>query len=319
MKAVTLDRILAAFNNATKRAYLHVSANDLESLARKVAFSLYLRKNAFAETMTALPSVSQPLQNVKAVKLAIDLRNLLHVGDVQPLFNLPELMTSKLDILIFTLEKTGIAAACAIIDRTAFVFVPASAEIESLYSCARQLGHLLTAPAHPTSRVFATLESTLRISYPSRSPYERFADFFALELLVPTRALGIALQEIRKLLKVSSSPIGDIELLYLSRIFGVSFLEIGRRCERAQLIPNGGAAALYQFLVDNFGGPEARAKDLELPARPTVQVAPMPWSIVSEIANRIRSGEMSLERASLELGYPTANLNQLLQLLLASN
>jgi hypothetical protein len=110
----------------------------------------------------------------------------------------------------------------------------------------------------------------------AKNPHEHFADAFASALLIPVRGLGIALREIRKNLSISGGPIGDIELLYLSRIFGVSFLIVAKRCERAELLPKGGAMALYQFLVDKFAGPERRAEQLELPPRPSVQIPTLP-------------------------------------------
>jgi hypothetical protein len=131
-----------------------------------------------------------------------------------------------------------------------------------------------------------------------RSPYEYFADAFARELLVPSQGLGIAVQETRKQLKVAGGPIGDIELLYLSRIFGVSFLVIAKRCEEATLLPKRGAVALYRVLVEEFGGPEERADMLKLPPRRDIEIPSVPYSIQVDTIQRIKNDSVAMQLAS---------------------
>src|SRR5687767_8695984 len=110
----------------------------------------------------------------------------------------------------------------------------------------------------------------------AKPPQEHFADVFALELLMPLRGFLVALKQIRRLLRVKYDGIGDVELLYLSRVFGVSFLAAGKRCERAKLLPRGSAAALEQFVIQKFGGPEQRALALDLPPRVPISITALP-------------------------------------------
>lgn len=103
--------------------------------------------------------------------------------------------------------------------------------------------------------------------------------------------------KLREALKTSGS-LGDIEILYLSRIFGVSFEVAARRCEDLQLLPNGGARSLYEWLVKEHGSPEKRADGLGLPVRPDIEFANVPSELIDVAIDKIRTGELSIGKAS---------------------
>lgn len=309
-----LENVLNAFKDAADRNSLPLANQDLDPLTRKIAFSLSLLSKEERGLQYLAPRITLPLQISDAVRLAIELRALLGEDDIEPFLNLPTALADQLEVLLFTIERSNIAGASALFDGRAFVFVSMTSDFDALYMTARQLGHLLTMPTRAPGGIFATVEMAHENSHAPMGAYKRFADFFALELLVPTRGLGIALKEIRKLLKVSSGAIGDVELLYLARIFGVSFLAIARRCERAQLLPRGGATALHHFIVERFGGPEKRAKDLELPPRPTIGIPPIPKLVASAVGSAIRGETISIEVAASELGCTAPYLAQVLNL-----
>jgi hypothetical protein len=80
---------------------------------------------------------------------------------------------------------------------------------------------------------------------------------------MPRVAIGIALRSIRKIGRITSDQIGDIEIGYLARIFGLSF----RRREDLDLLPLGGAYALNQELIKRYRSAEKRGDELGLPRR----------------------------------------------------
>jgi Zn-dependent peptidase ImmA (M78 family) len=283
-----LEDARAMFSDAAQRAVVPLADCDIKALAQ----------------ITLRPS------NLVAIELATQVRYLLNVGDVNPLFQLPTLLADHLNILVFPIEQKDVAGGCAILAGGAFIFVSCKTDVETLFICAHELAHLAIMSARRKDNVGAVLDPAGDGTPPIMSPYEHFANAFAVELLIPLRGLGVALRKIRRLLRASGDAVGDVELLYLSRIFGVPFLAIAKRCERARLLPKGGAATLHEFLIKKFGGPESRAEALGLPPRPTIKIAPVPRVIEMATIDRIRKGEISIEQASAALSWPTTDLAQ---------
>lgn len=306
----TYEQIFTLFENASDRDSLPLSSNDIEQFAKRAAFALDIGARMSAGADRLLPKIALPFQVDDAARLAAQVRDLFEATDLDPLYQLPVLIDNVLGTILFTVDQRSIAGACALINDTPFIFVSTSSDIDVLYTCARQLGHLLPLAARQR-QVF--IELAHENTHAPRGPYRRFADHFALELLIPTRGLAVALKEVRHLLRVTNPAIGDIELLYLSRIFGVSFLGMTRRCERAGLLPEGGAAILYQALVDKHGGPEKRADAAMIPPRPTMNLPPMSQSLVVSVASQIHKGQLSLEEVERESGLPSEYLAQLLK------
>jgi Zn-dependent peptidase ImmA (M78 family) len=160
-----------------------------------------------------------------------------------------------------------------------------------LFTLAHELGHLL---AHRTSGNGAVFERTSQISRRRAGPkVERFVDAFASILLVPDRGVGRALTQIRRTLNVESSVLGDVEILLLARIFGVSFEVAARRCEDLDLLPEGGAVSLADQLKKDFGSPERRADELGLPPRPTITLPKVSHKLLKAAIEKIEAGELS--------------------------
>jgi Zn-dependent peptidase ImmA (M78 family) len=282
------DSIWDVFKAAARKTGLVLTTNDIEALAERVAISLLVQPNPTAKLNDLTTQTILPPSGFRAAALASHVRGALGVGDVDPLLNLPELLADQFNVLVFPLDQKSIAGACALIDGAAFLFLSTTFEIEILFMCAHELAHLAILSARREQESIATLDRPNVTAQSPKDPYEYFADAFALELLIPTRGLGVALREVRRLLRISASTIGDVELLYLSRIFGVSFLLAAKRCERAKLLPKGGAASLHRFMLENFGGPEDRATQLDLPPRPQMNIPAVPKRIEVATTAQIR-------------------------------
>lgn len=296
LKSDTLDRVRLLLTAASERAGSPLLADEIDTLAIRVAFAVSVQPETDSR-IRKIPHRREGRPSLALAKLlASRIRDTLKVGHIDPLFDLPVLLAKKLKLGLFPVEQKDILGGCILMGSTSFIFLPHTRRVADLFLCAHELGHLLLISLRKNSE--AAVFDVSRDGVSSvRSPQEYFADAFARELLVPSHGLGLAVQETRKQLKISG-PIGDIELLYLSRIFGVSFLVMAKRCEQAALLPEGGAVALYRALVEQFGGPERRADMLSLPPRREVDIPPVPESIQIATIQSIKNETAAMRQAS---------------------
>lgn len=296
-KLVSEENIRAVFRDAARRAVLPLDDGEVTDLTQRILLASDVRPDARTRLKEVTSQMRVRPSSDVAAALAARLRWSLGVGEVEPLFELPAMLDDQLNVLLFPVTQGKFTGGCALIDGSAFIFISDADRHEALFNCAHQLGHLVTLCARQGHSDGAVLDAVGDGGYSARGPYEHFADAFAAELLIPARGLGIALQNLRKLLGVYGGSLGDIELLYLARIFGVNFLAMARRCERARLLPKGGAATLNKFVTEEFGGPEHRAEELSLPPRPSVEIAPVPRSIRLAIAEEVERNRAKPEKA----------------------
>jgi Zn-dependent peptidase ImmA (M78 family) len=269
------NEVEAAFDTFRDRYGIARPADVAGDLSRTITLlSLAVTRCQFDLEQIFPKRVFKPRTSL-AVEMALKVRLLIEGSDDEPLFDLSALLLERFGIPVFQVSGLAhISGGCARLSRKSCIFVAKENELDALFNCSHQLAHLLLL--HMYGREGVSLDVSSSGLCTAKPPYEHFADVFALELLMPRRGLGIALKQIRTLLGVKCDAIGEVELLYLSRVFGVSFLAAGRRCERAKLLPPGGAAALEKFVIQNFGGPEQRASTLDLPPRVPIAVTALP-------------------------------------------
>jgi hypothetical protein len=220
--------------------------------------------------------------------------------DDEPLTDLADVLVDHASCIVNQLRLSRYEGASLTISGYCFIFVSPRFAGRMLFTLAHELGHLI---AHHEKEPAAVFERISHISQASKaSRRERFVDAFASILLLPDRGVGMALQKIRELFHITSSSVGDIELLCLSRFFGVSFEVAARRCEDLELLPTGGAAALTRQLTKEFGSPEQRATQLGLPPRPEVLIPRVSPNLMETIIRSIDSGEISAGWASERFG-----------------
>lgn len=300
------ERVRAVFREAARRAVLPLEDSEMDDLTQRVLLSSDVRPGARTKLKEVTSQMHVRPSSDAAAEMAARLRCFLGAGDVDPLFDLPAHLDDRLDVLLFPVAQEKLAGGCALINGRAFIFISEANRHEALFNCAHELGHLVTHCSRQDNSDGVTLDAAGDGGYSAKGPYEHFADAFATELLIPARGLGIALQNLRRLLGVSGGSLGDIELLYLARIFGVNFLAMAKRCERARLLPKGGAAALNKFVTEEFGGAERRAEELSLPPRPSIEIAPVPRSIRLAIVEEIERNRARPERARRAPARPKA-------------
>lgn len=284
----------ALFRAALDRRNIQLAADDLlaDSLARITNFCA----DVLGEATPRYRAEAIPFTTKASTDLAANIRQELGIGDTEPVFDLASLLPSRIDTLVFPIRHSQVASACALFEKRPIIFISSELGIEWLLACARELAQMLTLCSRTSDDSLAHF--TLRADTARRGPSEYFAANFAIELLVPTPGFAVALRKVRELLKVRNRAVGDIEMLYLARIFGVTFSAIARKCERAQLLPPGGASTLEKFIADKFGSAEQRANELGLPDRPAVHVPTIPANLLPAIDRGIKTKRFSHAQAA---------------------
>lgn len=214
-----------------------------------------------------------------------------------PLLSLPSIVADRMSIMMFVMNASEIDGASAFLDGMPYVFVSARFKGRMLFTLAHEVGHLIAH--HDPSTSFAVVDEDVEARrFGSNRTMEHYADAFASALLMPQQGFAIALRKVREVAGTTNRDVGDLEINYLARIFGVSFWAAARRCEGLGLIPRGGAAALNERLVKEFGSAEKRAEQAGLPSRPDVFFPPVPSILLQTAVSQIRRGDLSLSRAA---------------------
>jgi Zn-dependent peptidase ImmA (M78 family) len=240
---------------------------------------------------------------------ATTFRKLFYNDDqMSPIPTLPRIAAERMGVLLSVVDMAGIDGASAYFEGRPFIFVSKRFPPRMLLTLAHELGHLVAH--HDPSQSFAVVDAeTEEAGLSSRGATdEAYAQAFASALLMPRAGVGIALKKVRELAKSRSNELGDIELLYLARIFAVSFVAAARRCEDLTLLPTGGAVSLNEALIKEFGSAEKRGQQLKLPPRPRIDFPTVPAPLLSSAVEKIRTGELSIGRASAVLKISIADL-----------
>lgn len=222
-------------------------------------------------------------------------------GDDQmgPLMALPEILADVLDVLLFVCPELQIDGASAIKEDVAFVFLaPRSFTPRMLFTMAHEVGHLVAHHERGETSMFIDVSADLGAGQTTANKREQFAHRFASTLLLPAQSVGLSLQRFRTSFNYASGPVGDIEVLFLARLFGVSFGVAAQRCEDLDLLERGGARSLHEKLNKSHGSPEKRADEIGLPPRADFTIPRLPSSLLRAAISQIREGEASVGRVA---------------------
>jgi len=204
-----------------------------------------------------------PETYAQAERLAAELREFIYSSDANsPAIDLPQRLRMLDGLIISQLKNSKYEGASVAAGGYMFVFVSPRFPGRMLFTLGHELGHVV---AHH-SLTSAHLDLATSIGG-FRNRVEGFADAFSSAFLLPAQAVGGSLHAIREHIGAKSDQIGDLEILILARLYGVSFDVAARRCESLDLLPRGGAASLSQFIRDHYQSAEKRADALNLPPR----------------------------------------------------
>lgn len=239
--------------------------------------------------------------------LAAWFRESCYGGDqLSPILELATILDNCLNIVTVVLRRSLVDGVSAVVGNIPFIFIRAQFKPRMLFTLAHELGHLL---AHAGNGDFASIDpvrSTGRAV--SDRAEERFANEFASELLMPAQGVGVALTQVRNVLEIRDTAIGDIEIIYLAHLFGVSFEVAARRCEALRLLPRGGASSLIEFISLEFGSAEKRAAEAGLPPRPDSIFPNVSDRVLRAAAQAVENGELSIGRVLDRLQVSYADL-----------
>lgn len=243
----------------------------------------------------------------EAERLADQLRAFIYPGEVDsPAIDLPQRLRTLEGLIVSELKNSKYEGASVAAGGYLFIFVSPRFPARMLFTLGHELGHVV---AHHSLQ---TAHLDLATSIGSfRNKSEGFADAFSSAFLLPARAVGGTLKAVRQLIGATSDEIGDVEILILARMHGVSFDVAARRCEDLDLLPVGGATSLAAYLRQHHKNPEKRAEVLNLPPRERVHfdaVSPVLMNFVHEsVARGATSPSWIAERlgTSIESIYRT--------------
>lgn len=282
--------------------------------ADKIASTLELIGDSNSSYAWASQFSAKDFTYIDAEAMAYQFRATFCENDhLSPLFSLPKICIEKLGILLFIMQNAEFEGASTVLGGYPFTFISARTfRPRMLFTLAHELGHLLV---HQCKENFSVIDSEKDIeSWPtqrtaSEKTEEYFVDAFASCLLMPSEGVGVTLKKIRECIKEGDrDSLGDVEILYLARIYGVSFLTAAIRCENLKLMPVGSAMSMYQAIKKNHVSPEKRAEDLGLPPRYDVVFPEVSDTILSKVRYRIKRGDISVGRASSILGISILDL-----------
>lgn len=276
------------------------TAQAAQRLATRVDASLSFERNAEQSTTPWWWSSFEAggLTADEAEQNAAAFRRVFYDDDqLGPLLSLPSIVADRMSVMMFVINANEIDGASAFLEGVPYVFVSARFKGRMLFTLAHELGHLVAH--HDPGASFAVVDEDLEGRHTgSNKGQEQYANAFASALLMPQQGFAIALKKIREFAKTTNYEVGDLEINFLARFFGVSFWAAALRCESLGIIPRGGAAALNERLSKEFGSPEKRAEKAGLPPRPEVFFPQVPSVLLRSAVNQIRKGDLSLGRAA---------------------
>lgn len=237
----------------------------------------------------------------EAERLAAELRAFIYPGETDsPAIDLPQRLRVLDGLIVSQLKNSKYEGASVAAGGYLFVFVSPRFRARMLFTLGHELGHVVAH--HSLQSAHLDLATSIG-SFRNRA--EGFADAFSSAFLLPAHAVGGSLQAIRQLIGATSDEIGDIEILILARLYGVSFDVAARRCENLNLLPHGGAASLAQYIREHHQSPEKRAEALKLPPREQVHfdvVSPILMKFVHEsVAGGLTSPSWIADRLSTSI------------------
>ncbi|WP_025898018.1 ImmA/IrrE family metallo-endopeptidase [Sneathiella glossodoripedis] len=297
------------FRTQEENQYEKIAANKI---SRKVSLAANILGNTEKpKWLNAFGILEESYE--EAERLANLFRHHFCKDDInRPLHDLPSLLSKKAEILLFIVDNVKIDGASGIYKGWPFICLSKRFPQRMLFTLAHELGHIVSHHNYSSNITFWDGEDSIGHNQQGKNQKsESFADAFASYLLLPTHGVAIVLQEVRSMLSTKNDNLGDIEIIYLSYFYGVSFEVAAYRCEQLGLLPAGGANSLYAYLIKHHGSPEKRAKEAGIPERPPIDFNAKNDLLLQKSIQSIEDGESSLGMVSEMLGEKISEILKL--------
>lgn len=310
-----IRRIAAALNVRIDFLLNDVSEQEkeLNVLFRKVAYNNQIELDKISYTVNNFLSIIDNVDfnksgldkfaivdnsYVGAKLLAENFRKLLLNGDfVSPILDLPYLVAEKLNCILLVYELGAkVDGASAIKNNIPIAIISPRFIPRMLFTLAHELGHILLH--HRENGDYAIVDNDVLKRPTSSFNEEAFAHTFASELLMPQEGVSSTLKTIRTHFDLPTNQFGEIEIHYLSRIYGVSFEAAALRCESLGLIQQGAGSSIYESISREYKNPENRARQLNLPPRPEMHFPKISSNVLRPAIKKVTDGELSIEKAA---------------------
>jgi hypothetical protein len=242
-----------------------------------------------------------PISTIESIPIAVSTcQRALGLSQNDSALDLPDRLDSVFRIVTWKIPLAATSGGYFSSGSEIHIVVSDHSGISPWQSCARQLGRILS---NGITEVPCFFEPIRFDNTTEKRTLNSKANKFALEFLMPAHAFVTALRSIRRASSVElESPMGDIDLLWLSRIFGTSFFSAGKRAEQLGLLPSGASAALTEILSQKHGGPEGRARSLGLPLRPDHLFPRITNLALTTISTKLMRGELDKKSANSLFG-----------------
>ena len=228
---------------------------------------------------------------------------------LSPLIRLPKIVEDRMGILVLVVRTNAVDGASGYIEGVPFALIAArSFTPRMLFTLAHELGHIILHHDPQTGGAIIDQVADWHHFGGGSDPREKEANEFASALLMPAPAVGIAVKTAREVLSIADEELGDLEINFIARLFGVSFAAAAIRCERLGLLPNGGAAALASAVKDEAGTAEIRGHSVGLPARAPIEFSYVPQALLRAAVKSVGAGDVSIGRAASALQISISEL-----------
>lgn len=261
---------------------------SVEKVAKFVSAALeVLPTRSEAPWLVNLSDQFPPDEAAEACRSALGLQ-----GPAGSMADLPGLIGNLDGVVLTKLKASRFEGVSLFQDNYLFIFVSPRFLPRMLFTLAHELGHAALGHLNANEPIFDLPTSIGNVAKSKKK--ERDADDFASKLVLPKSGVGAFLSQLRRSLNIPSGEgLGDIEIIFLARFFGVSFEVAALRCEKLGLLPPGGAYSLARHIKEKHGSAEKRAEQVGVPARQNLEFKYFSTNLLNVIRERLDLGYIS--------------------------
>lgn len=243
----------------------------------------------FADFPKTLESAEQLAQMFRENLLGLDRRTAL--------FGLSKLLFDKFGVVQLVSKFRSLDGVATRISGSATILLSERHVGRMRFTFCHEVCHLLTDLPVGSDEVWLDQEVTHERTSTSVEE-ERFANAFSAACLLPPAGIAHVIRRWRAAHESPSDGVTSLEVMNVARSFGTSFDVAGARLEVLGLLPVGGATSLKRAIGEEFASPEKFADHFGLSPDPGERWDQVARSAMARCIDRIRSGELSVERAS---------------------